>query len=258
MYKYRFLVAGADYILNENEVASYSFILVSLMYFLSDISLKKRKYVLIGNTFFCFFIAFIMEARAIEFSILFIPVIYIFLNHQSRMHKALLNILMYLTVIVPILMVIYIGKLIDFYADITEQEFGLPAEDIKSELERFDMFSYVKNKLSQSFWGYGIGNTGYMKDIEIAGLHSGSLDLMYWGGYTLFITFNLIFIVIIKHVLKVNSKLFFCCFILLFYLLLQNYYEGLFFGNMGILLMILSMFTTLIIKAREHEHFNNV
>lgn len=245
-YKLTFLLIGADYILNENEIACYSFIVLGLLLLMVQLTGFRKLLWIWAHIIVTFFISTIMEARAIQFSCILVSVVFFLINHKSRIQIRLIKIFSALVVLMPLAIVVFIDEIVDFYSHLIEDVFGIPAEAIKSELERFDMFSYVNHKIDNSYFGYGIGNTAYMKDISISGLHSGSLDLIYWGGYLLFIIFHLFFIGIIWKILKKNRQLIFGCFLVLYYLILQNYYEGLFFGNMGILIYILSIMATMV------------
>lgn len=250
-YKLTFLLIGADYILNENEIACYSFIILGLLLLMVQLTGFRKLFWIWTHIAVTFFISTIMEARAIQFSCVFVSLIFFLTNYTSRFQIKSIKVFSILVIGLPLAIVIFIDELVDFYSHLIEDVLGIPASVIKSELERFDMFSYVNHKIDNSYFGYGIGNTGYMKDISISGLHSGSLDLIYWGGYLLFIIFHLFFIGIIWEILRKNPRLIFGCFLVLYYLILQNYYEGLFFGNMGILIYILSIMTTMIYKLKH-------
>ena len=161
----------------------------------------------------------------------------------SELKKKLVNLEiftnLFITLILPLIIVHFNCLVRSIHFNILRL-FNSKNNVISADSDRYDMYLYVKYIIDKNIFGMGFSDQEYLSEIIISGLHSGTLNLMYWGGYYFYITFMLAFITIILYSYHKN-KLFISGIILTYYLLLLNYYEGFLFGNMGLLILYIYM-----------------
>lgn len=218
---------------NHNEISIFSFILTVLLLISSELYKKYLGKIFFINIFFTFLISYLLEARAITISSVFIFVL-LFIRIEL-LKKLFLFLLSIITFFIPIIIVECNDK-VRFIHEYILKSLGAKGDVINADSDRYDMYLLVKNTITNNTFGKGFGNTDYLSQISISGLHSGTLDLLYWGGYPLYIIFMLIFISIIYYS-YFKCRLFLSASLLIYWLLLLNYYEGLLFGNMGITIL---------------------
>ena len=225
------IISGSHITLNPNELSSVSFAITSFVIMYSEIYKNENNKIIYFNILLTLLISYFMDARAIFISVFFLIMI-LFSKNFKFLKSFIVYFLATITFLVPLVILIFVDELKILHESILILN-GAAADVIEADLDRYEMFELVKNILDQDFLGKGIGNTEFYSVINISGLHSGSLDLLYWGGYILFFVFMLSFIFIILYTYN-KYKTFITSSILIYWLLLINYYEGLLFGNMGL------------------------
>ncbi|MDD2871904.1 MAG: O-antigen ligase [Candidatus Gracilibacteria bacterium] len=226
------------YLFNHNEISSFSFFVLIFSIFLSEVK-SRFNYIIIFNLFITLFISYLLEARAIILSVIFIFFIALINKMNERIKKIVFIIFSLVTLVLPLIIVHYNCLIRNLHLMILKL-FSSADNVISTDFDRYDMYLYVKYIVDNNLFGLGISNQEYLAEIKISGLHSGTLDLMYWGGYYFYIVFMLVFITTILYSYYKN-RLFISGMILTYYLLILNYYEGFLFGNMGLLIVYIYM-----------------
>lgn len=226
------------YVFNHNEISSFSFFVLIFSIFLSDLKSKLNN-IIILNSSITLFISYLLEARAIMLSVMFLFSITLINKMNEKIKKIFFIIFSLVTLLLPLL-IVHFNCLIRNLHLMVLKLFSSADNVISADFDRYDMYLYVKYIIDNNIFGLGIGNEEYLAEIKISGLHSGTLDLMYWGGYYFYIVFMLIFIATILYSYHKN-RLFISGMILTYYLLILNYYEGFLFGNMGLLIVYIYM-----------------
>lgn len=230
------------YVLNANEIATYSFIVLIFLSFMYDIFFRKNIFaiwVVYVNFLITLFVSVVMDARFVQISL--VVLFFLFIMRRTPFKYMVLLVMGALSFILPLLIVLFSQEIKTVYG-LFQVSRGVPIHVINADSDRLDMYLMICEVMSQSFFGKGIGFSGYFNYINISGLHSAPLDLMYWGGVILY---SLFFIMLLSIVFtsKYKKKYFLSSSVLIYLLIYSNYFEGIFFGNMGILLVVLFMFS---------------
>jgi len=225
---------GSSHLLNENEILIFSLVISVFSLILADLFVKNTSILIYFNLPITFLIAYMMQSRAGFISVVLIG-IFTVIGKVKKLKSCIIYCFSATTFIIPLIIVEF-SEYIELAHKYALVALGSSVDTINADFDRYKMFNYVGKVVTNNFFGKGIGSYGYRSDISIAGLHSGGLDLLYWGGYFLYTGFILTFIIIILRSYA-YSKRFVTAFLLIYWLMLLNYYEGLLFGNMGLTIL---------------------
>lgn len=243
---YSIIASGGMHQLNENEVASYSLVVSIFSIIFAELYSNKFGKLIYLNILTTLLIGYLLDARAIMISSLFILFLF-----SIRRTKIIKSFILYLSVLfaffIPIILVVYSAD-ISIIHEYVLIYMGQASHVINADLARYEMYFLVDSVLDNFILGKGIGNNDYISIIKISGLHSGTLDLLYWGGYPFYIIFMFVFLSII-YVSYQRSRLFLTSMLLIYWLILLNYYEGLLFGNMGLMILFIYLIMSLYNKS---------
>lgn len=247
---YSLNLSGVLYQLNHNETAAYSFVLSFFSIILNELHKKIFSNSVYLNVSITLFIGYILDSRAIMISAIFMFILLLIKNIR-KINTLIVFSLAIFSLIIPIVIIVF-NEEIKLIHESLLSFFGATEDVFLADNSRYDMYMLIKETLNYNLFGKGFGNIDYLDVISISGLHSGTLDVLYWGGYIYYFIFMLTFILIIMYS-YLKTKLFLSASLLLYWILLLNYYEGLLFGNMGLTILYIYLLISYLNEAMNEK-----